>query len=161
MRPVRRGSPRQQDTLRALQAGPLRRLATQTIRSLQDFAVRLEETGHIVVTFTCSHCGERQHQIIKANKKPACVALQEGRAMNLAEQITAVRQEAASAQESYGDFASMHEAFGVLWEEFEELGEAVRMRQGEGDRAHCIAHEAIQVAAVALRMAEQAKRVTR
>ncbi len=74
--------------------------------------------------------------------------------------ILEVRDEAESAQKKYGDFASMHEAYGVLAEEVAELFEAVRLRQG-GTRGERIRAEAIQVATVAMRMAEQAMRVTR
>ena len=82
------------------------------------------------------------------------------RALNDA--IAKMRGEAMGAQESYGDFASMHEAYGVLAEEVAELFDAVRMRQSDGRmRVDAIAKEAIQVAAVAIRMAEQAGRVTR
>jgi hypothetical protein len=84
--------------------------------------------------------------------------------------------EASKAAAQYGDFASMHEGYGVLAEEVAELFEAVRMRQvvrevspkiGGGyrdvhtNRPGRIEAEAIQVAAVALRIAEQARRVTR
>lgn len=69
--------------------------------------------------------------------------------------------EAVKAQGVYGDFASMHEAYGVLAEEVAELFDAVRMRQSDTRRASAIEAEAIQLAAVALRIAEQAGRVTR
>lgn len=86
--------------------------------------------------------------------------------------VTNAIDECAFTQARFGDFASMHEAYGVLTEEVAELFEAVRMKQGHlvpGDvkypkgktRADCIREEAIQVAAVALRIAEQAGRVTR
>lgn len=77
---------------------------------------------------------------------------------------------AERAQDKYGDFSSMHEAYGVLAEEVAELFDAVRMRQdndlklsshsSEG-RALNIQREALDVAAVALRIAEQATRVLR
>lgn len=77
--------------------------------------------------------------------------------------------EAEHAEAVFGDFASMHEAYGVLAEEVAELFEAVRTKQtGERcpgspawERSDRIRAEAIQVAAVALRIAEQAHRVTR
>ena len=75
--------------------------------------------------------------------------------------IDEVLDEAQCAQSKYGDFASMHEAYGVLAEEFTELFEAVRMRQTDQSRALHIRKEAIQVAAVALRIAIQADQVTR
>ena len=77
-----------------------------------------------------------------------------------------VMAEAARAQDRFGDFASAHEAYGVLAEEVAELFEAVRMKQGERPpagpcRQEAIRQEAIQVAAVALRLAEQAWRFDR
>lgn len=75
--------------------------------------------------------------------------------------LEAIGAEGDAAQESYGDFSSMHEGYGVLAEEVAELFEAIRMPQGNPSRAGRITKEAIQVAAVAARMAEQAKRVTR
>jgi NTP pyrophosphatase (non-canonical NTP hydrolase) len=74
----------------------------------------------------------------------------------------AIWVEAEDAQAKYGDFASMHEAYGVLAEEVAELFDAVRMKQDAGSRrAECIEREACQVAAVAVRIALQARRVTR
>jgi NTP pyrophosphatase (non-canonical NTP hydrolase) len=75
----------------------------------------------------------------------------------------AIADEAERAQNTYGDFASMHEAYGVLAEEVAELFDAVRMKQSRTGvkRAEAIRLEAIQVAAVALRIADQAERVTR
>lgn len=73
----------------------------------------------------------------------------------------AAYDEAQTAHDKYGDFASMHEAYGVLAEEVAELFDAVRVRQSDPTRGVCIRREAIQIAAVALRIAEQAGRVTR
>jgi hypothetical protein len=75
--------------------------------------------------------------------------------------LEAAGAEADAAQESYGDFASMHEGYGVLAEEVAELLEAIRLKQGDPNRGPRIWCEALQVAAIALRMADQAKRVTR
>lgn len=59
----------------------------------------------------------------------------------------AVVDEAQAAQNKYGDFASAHEALGVLLEEVEELRDAIR------DNARgCAEVEAMQVAAVAYRL---------
>ena len=69
--------------------------------------------------------------------------------------------EACDAFERFGDMASMHEGWGVLAEEFDELTEAIRHKQSDPTRAGNIRHEALQVAAVALRIAESAGRVTR
>jgi NTP pyrophosphatase (non-canonical NTP hydrolase) len=75
--------------------------------------------------------------------------------------VNAASGEAERAQEKYGDFASMHEAYGVLAEEVAELFDAVRMGQAHPSRSARIEAEAEQVAAVALRIRAQAHRVTR
>ena len=64
--------------------------------------------------------------------------------------IAEVESEAETAQLRYGDFTSTHEALGVLAEEFSELIEAVRSNDLETIRS-----EAVQVSAVALRLAAQ------
>lgn len=61
-----------------------------------------------------------------------------------------VLAEAESAQNKYGDFASTHEGYGVLAEEVAELVDAIR----SNDKKQ-VAHEAMQVSAVALRIAMQ------
>ena len=73
----------------------------------------------------------------------------------------AVEEERRVSQEVFGDFASMHEAYGVLAEEVDELFQAVKLKQQVPERSRMIAKEAIQIAAVALRIAEQAKLVLR
>jgi NTP pyrophosphatase (non-canonical NTP hydrolase) len=70
-------------------------------------------------------------------------------------------KELVRGRKNYGPFASMHEAWGVLAEEVEELTEAIRMKQGDPARAASIEREAIQVAAVALRIAIEAMACTR
>lgn len=72
-----------------------------------------------------------------------------------------VAKEAEAADAKFGDFASMHEAYGVLAEEVDELFDAVKQRQDDPSRARNIRKEALQVCAVALRIAEQAGRVSR
>lgn len=81
--------------------------------------------------------------------------------MNRETAIVEITTTADAAQSLYGDFASMHEAYGVLAEEAAELFDAVRMRQTGTGRGLAIEREAIDVAAVALRIAEQARRITR
>lgn len=61
--------------------------------------------------------------------------------------------EADRAQSQYGDFASTHEALGVLQEEFDELRDAIR----SNDLA-AVAHEAMQVSAVAMRLYQLCQR---
>lgn len=75
--------------------------------------------------------------------------------------VNAARMVAKNAQKEYGDFASMHEAYGVLAEEVAEFLDAVRLRQSNPDRSRKCELEAVDIAAVALRIAAQAKRVTR
>ncbi len=72
-----------------------------------------------------------------------------------------IDREASEAQAKYGDFASMHEAYGVLSEEVDELFDAVKLGQKSLSRGLEIQREAIQVAAVALRIAQQARRCKR
>jgi hypothetical protein len=75
--------------------------------------------------------------------------------------LYAIESEAQAAGATYWDFVSMHEALGVLFEEFEEFKAAVMLKQSDPSRAERIRREAIQVGATALRIAEQAYRVTR
>jgi hypothetical protein len=76
-------------------------------------------------------------------------------------EMAAVHDEAIRAMAKYGNFRSMHEGYGVLAEEVAELFEAVRLRQDNPTRGRCIRSEAIQVAAVALRIAAQALECSR
>ena len=62
---------------------------------------------------------------------------------------------AVKAGEEHGDFSSMHEAYGVLAEEVAELFDAVRLQESYEHRKFRIHREALDVAAVALRIAEQ------
>ncbi len=62
--------------------------------------------------------------------------------------LSEILGEARRSQARYGDFTSTHEALGVLCEEMAELQSAVHSNMLESVR-----HEAIQVAAVALRLA--------
>jgi len=71
------------------------------------------------------------------------------------------RQEAARVEATYGDFSSMHEAYGVLAEEVDEFFRAVKMRQTDTQRPGMLRQEAIQIASTALRIAEQVHRVTK
>ena len=67
--------------------------------------------------------------------------------------LTEIRHEAEVACSLYGDFTSMHEALGVLQEEFDELKAELR-----NNHLPAVRLEAIQVAAVATRLAEIAGR---
>lgn len=72
--------------------------------------------------------------------------------IGLPEMAEDVLREADAAQAKYGDFASTHEAYGVLAEEVAELLEAIR-----ANALGSVEMEATQVAAVALRLAAQAR----
>jgi hypothetical protein len=63
--------------------------------------------------------------------------------------IKEVLEEMQSASAKFGAFTSAHEGYGVLAEEVSELLSAIRSNARESVR-----DEAIQVAAVALRLAE-------
>ena len=63
--------------------------------------------------------------------------------------IQAVIEEAEYAERNWGPFTSSHEAYGVLSEEVAELLEAIR-----SNMMSKIAREAVQVAAVAARLAD-------
>jgi NTP pyrophosphatase (non-canonical NTP hydrolase) len=67
----------------------------------------------------------------------------------MTEVMVEVCAEAARAEQRYGPFTSTHEGYGVLAEEVAELLDAIRTGNLESVRA-----EAIQVSAVALRLAE-------
>lgn len=64
--------------------------------------------------------------------------------------LAAIDAEAFRAAEKYGPFASVHEAIGVLVEEWDELRAAMHAND-----LGAIHREAIQVAAVAARLADQ------
>lgn len=68
---------------------------------------------------------------------------------NILAVLAEVRLEALRAAARYGGFTSSHEALGVLVEEVSELTDAIHANSLESIRA-----EAIQVAAVALRLAQ-------
>ncbi len=66
--------------------------------------------------------------------------------------------EARHGIDKHGTFHSLHEGFGVLYEEVDELWEEVRIKRSRQDPQN-IYHEAMQVAALALRiMVEFGKR---
>jgi len=62
--------------------------------------------------------------------------------------INQIVDEAKSADVRYGEFASTHEAFGVLAEEMAELLDAIR-----ANALMDVGREAVQVSAVAFRLA--------
>jgi|LakMenEpi03Aug12_release.lakeMendotaPanAssembly.Ray.scaffolds.fasta_scaffold283682_2 predicted transcriptional regulator len=62
----------------------------------------------------------------------------------------AIQDEADESSRKYGWFTSTHEAYGVLAEEVAELLDAIR-----ANKRFSVQREAIQVAAVAMRLAQQ------
>lgn len=62
----------------------------------------------------------------------------------------AIQDEANAARDKYGDYTSTHEAYGVLAEEVAELLDAIR-----SNKRWSIQREAMQVAAVAMRLSQQ------
>jgi NTP pyrophosphatase (non-canonical NTP hydrolase) len=73
----------------------------------------------------------------------------------MTELVRAVLAEAERGEAQHGGYASMHEAFAVLLEEVDELKAEVWKRAHDRNLA-ALQNEAIQVAAVALRMAATA-----
>lgn len=60
-----------------------------------------------------------------------------------------------AARDNYGPYRSLHEAYGVLLEEIDELWQIVKMKRGANGPAldRRITEEALDIAAVALRIA--------
>jgi NTP pyrophosphatase (non-canonical NTP hydrolase) len=67
---------------------------------------------------------------------------------DLGSTLAAIQREATQAETRYGAPASTHESLGVLLEEFDELRAAIH-----ANNVVAIRDEAVQVAAVALRLA--------
>lgn len=68
------------------------------------------------------------------------------------EVITEIKNHMKASELRYGDYASTHEALGVIFEEFDELTEAIR-----ANRIEAVREEAIDLAAVLIRLAEQCR----
>ena len=73
VRVLRPAQARDGHTMRFLSGGPQRLGAGSPKRALEAFFRRITDSGHIVISFTCMHCGEKQHQIVKADRKPVCI----------------------------------------------------------------------------------------
>lgn len=83
-------------------------------------------------------------------------------------EAVAACREACDALEKFGPYNSLHEAYAVLAEEVDELWEIVKLKQWTEEliltpdkmrSAERIRKEAIQIAAVALRIAADAERM--
>ena len=72
--------------------------------------------------------------------------------MNLLELYSETIEQTLKADAKYGPFTSTHEGLGVLIEEVAELTDAIR-----SNKIGSVEMEAIQVAAVALRLAESCR----
>ena len=68
------------------------------------------------------------------------------------EVIAEIKSHMEAAQARYANFASTHEALGVIFEEFDELTEAIR-----ANRIEAVREEAIDLAAVLIRLAEECR----
>lgn len=66
--------------------------------------------------------------------------------------LDAIKREAVQAAKIWAPFSSLHEAYAVLLEEVEELWDEVKRSQKDPDRIPYVKKEAIQVAAMAMRM---------
>lgn len=71
--------------------------------------------------------------------------------MEYKELLNSVTKELTSAQKKFEAFHSMHEGYATLKEEFDELWDWVRTRQGKRNPV-AIEKECIQIAAMALRI---------
>jgi len=70
--------------------------------------------------------------------------------MSLSKAMAEAQHRGAMARKKYGEFSSTHEAYGVLAEEVDELLDAIRCND-----AQWVIDEAIDVAAVAIRLANE------
>ena len=64
------------------------------------------------------------------------------------EVLEEIFQHVSESEERYGNYASSHEALGVIFEEFDELTEAIR-----ANRMESVREEAIDLTAVLIRLA--------
>jgi len=66
--------------------------------------------------------------------------------------VREVFDEAFNASNKFPKFASEHEGYAVLAEEVDELWDAIKLNQKDPERLQMIRKEAIQVAAMAVRL---------
>ncbi len=72
--------------------------------------------------------------------------------MNASEALDNIAAEYIRASNNFPKFNNAHEGYAVLLEEVDELWEAIKMNQKEEGRTIRITDEAIQVAAMAMRI---------
>lgn len=72
--------------------------------------------------------------------------------MNASEALDHIAAEYIRASDTFPKFNNAHEGYAVLLEEVDELWDAVKLNQSYPDRLHQITGEAIQVAAMAMRI---------
>lgn len=77
-------------------------------------------------------------------------------AKDLTDLLAAVEVELVAAVARYGDFASLHEGYAVLLEEADELFDEIKVKSADRDLKKVRA-EALQVAAMALKLAHKAQ----
>jgi chromosome condensin MukBEF complex kleisin-like MukF subunit len=63
-----------------------------------------------------------------------------------------IRDELKNATSKFGSFHNAHEAYAVLLEEVDELWDNIKLNQRTENRTELIKEEAIQVAAMAIRL---------
>jgi hypothetical protein len=78
-------------------------------------------------------------------------------AQNLTDVLEAVQDEYIAAALAYPPFNSAHEGYALLLEEVEELWDEIKTKQGDSGRLDRIRAEAIQVAAMAVRIVMDCK----
>jgi len=66
--------------------------------------------------------------------------------------IELVKSEFISATNKFGPFHNAHEGYAVLLEEVNELWDNIKLNQSDPDRNNLIGEEAVQVAAMAIRI---------
>ena len=72
--------------------------------------------------------------------------------MRIEEIIDLVKKEFVNATSKFGSFHNAHEGYAVLLEEVDELWDNVKLNQKTPNRNELIREEAIQVAAMAIRL---------
>lgn len=118
---------------------------------LVSIATRLSDDG-LARVLTDVMAPELLLRIPSNLQKADCQDLLHNIAQSQLKTITAVCIELCAAQASFPPFNSLHEGFSVLKEEVDELWDVVKTKQGRADRPVKAKAEAVQVAAMALRL---------
>ncbi len=100
-----------------------------------------------------------EKKTVEENK--AAIAEEIAKEQVLAEEVVCeMINEYAAAQKQNGNWNSLHEGWGVLSEEFDELWDEIKLKPHKRDY-HNLKHEALQVAAMGLKMAIHIEREQR